>query len=73
MNVAVCSGYGLEHDIKYNSTKSNVMIFCCKMFKDINIPNAVLNNEILTRVNTCEYLEHVLTEDFSYDDDMARQ
>ena len=37
--VCVCSDYGLEHDVKYNSTKSNVMIFCCKTFKDINIPN----------------------------------
>ena len=29
--LSVCS----EHDIKYNSTKSNVMMFCCKKFKDI--------------------------------------
>ena len=28
-----CSDYGLEHDIKYNSTKSNAMMFCCKQIK----------------------------------------
>ena len=43
--------YGLEHDIKYSSTKSNLVIFCCKGFKDIHIPTFVLNYEILTRVN----------------------
>ena len=44
MLLSVCSDYGLEHDIKYNSTKSNVMIFCCKKFKDIYMPNFVLND-----------------------------
>ena len=72
MLLSVCSDYGLEHDIKYNSTKSNV-IFCCKKFKDIHMPNFMLNDKILTRVNKCKYLGHVLTEDFSDDDDMARQ
>ena len=35
MLLSACSDYGLEHDIKYNSTKSNVMIFCCKTFRYI--------------------------------------
>ena len=48
------------------------MIFCCKKFKDIHTPNFVLNGEILTRVNKCKYLGHVLTEVCS-DDDMAGQ
>ena len=39
MLLSVCSEYGIEHDIKYNSTKSNVMIFSCKQFQDIHIPN----------------------------------
>ena len=30
MLLSACSDYGLEHDIKYNSTKSNVMIFDAK-------------------------------------------
>ena len=34
---SVCSDYGLEHDIKYNSTKSN-MIFCCKKVKRYTYP-----------------------------------
>ena len=39
MLLSVCSEYGIERDSKYNSTKSNVMIFSCKRFKDIHIPN----------------------------------
>ena len=69
MLLSFCSDYGLEHDIKYTSTKSNVMMFCCKKFKDIHTPNFVLNDEILTRVNKYKYLGHVLTEDLSDDDD----
>ena len=34
--LSVCSDYGLEHDIKFNIAKSNIMIFCCKKFKDIH-------------------------------------
>ena len=30
MLLSVFSDYGLEHDIKSNSAKSNIMIFCCK-------------------------------------------
>ena len=32
MLLSLCSKYGLEHDIKYNSAKSSVIIFCCKRF-----------------------------------------
>ena len=69
LSAYVCSDYDLEHDIKYNSTKINVMISCCKKFKDIHMPNFVLDDEILTRVNKCKYL--VLTEDLSDDDNIC--
>ena len=39
MLLSVCSEYGIEHYIKYNSIKSNVMIISCKKLKDIYIPN----------------------------------
>ena len=26
--LSACSAYGIEHDIQYNSAKSNVMVFC---------------------------------------------
>ena len=71
--LSVCSAYGIEHDIKYNSAKSNVMIFRCNKMKDIRIPNFVLNNVLLTRVTKYKYLGHCISDDLSDDDDMARQ
>ena len=68
----MCSAYGIEHDIKYNSAKSNVMIFCCNKMKDIHIPNFLLNNVLLTRVTKYKYLGHCIS-DARDDDDMARQ
>ena len=55
---SVCSAYGIEQDIKYNSAKSNVMIFRCNKMKDIRIPNFELNNVLLTRVTKYKYLGH---------------
>ena len=34
-------------------------------FKDIHIPNFVLNGEILPRVSKCKYFGHIITEDIS--------
>ena len=33
MSLSVCSDYGLEHDIKFNSAKSNNMIFAVKSLR----------------------------------------
>ena len=71
--LSVCSAYGIVHDIKYNSAKINVMIFCCNKIKYIHIPNFVLNNVLLTRVTKYKYLGHCISDDHSDDDDMARQ
>ena len=49
------------------------MIFSCKRFKDIHIPNFVLNGETLPRFNKCKYLEHIFTEDLCDSDDISRQ
>ena len=73
MLLSVCSDYGLEHDIQFNSAKSNIMIFCCKKFKDIHVPSFELNDNILPRVNQCKYLGHVITDDLKDDNDIARQ
>ena len=73
INVIICVfGLQVKHVNKYNSAKSNVMIFCCKIFKDINIPNCMLNSETLPRVSKCIYLDHFIT-DLSDNDDMSRQ
>ena len=45
------------------------MIFCCTKLKDIHIPNFVLNNETLPRVDKCKYLGHFISENLRDDDD----
>ena len=65
--------FRIKHDIKYNSTKSNVTIFSCKKFKDTHIPNFLLNGETLPRVSKYKYLGHIITEDLCDNDDMSRQ
>ena len=71
--LSVCSAYGIEHDIKYNSAKINVMTFRCNKMKDIRIPNFELNNVLLTVVTKYKYLGHCISDDPSDDDDMTRQ
>ena len=73
MLLSECSECGIEHDVKYNNPKSNVMIFSCKTFKDIHIPNFLLNDETLQRVNKYKYIGHIITEDLCDNYDMSRQ
>ena len=73
MLLSVCSDYGLEHDIKLNSAKSNMMMFWCKKIKDIHVPSFELNDDTLPRVNQCKYPGHVITDDLKDDNDIARQ
>ena len=73
MLLSVCSEYEIEHDIKYNSTKSNIMIFSYKKFKDVHIPNFLLNGGTLPRVRKYKYLRHIITEDLCDNDDISRQ
>ena len=57
MLLSVCSDYGLEHDIKFNSAKSNIMIFCCKKLKDIHVPSFQLNDKILQELINANILD----------------
>ena len=68
--LSVCSAYGIEHDIQYNSAKSNVMIFRFNKIKYIRIPNFVLNIVLLTRVTKYKYIGQCTSDDLSDDDDI---
>ena len=50
-----------------------MLTFSYKRFKDIHIPNFVLNGETLPRVNKYKYLGHIITEDLCDNDDISRQ
>ena len=51
--LSLCSRYGIEFDVKFNSAKSNVMVFCCNLLKDIPDPNLMLNGVAIDKVYNC--------------------
>ena len=53
--LSVCSYYGIEFYVKFNSAKSNAMVFCCNLLKDIPIPNFMLNDVAIDKVSNCKY------------------
>ena len=63
----------LEFDAKFNSAKSNVMVFCCNLLKDIPVPNFMLNGVAIDKVSNCKYLGHCINDKLIDADDMARQ
>ena len=57
-----CSYYGIEFDVKFNSAKSNVMVFCCILLKDIPVPNFMLNGGAINKVSNCKDHGHCIND-----------
>ena len=60
--LSACSYYDIEFDVKFNSAKSNVMVFCCNLLKDIPVPNFMLNGVAINKVSNCKYLGHCIND-----------
>ena len=72
--LSACSYYGIEFYMKFNSAKSNVMVFCCNLLKDIPVPNVMLTNRVaIDKVSNCKYFSHCINDKLIDDDDIARQ
>ena len=69
----VCGNYRLEHDIRFNSKKSAVIIFRNSFVKDFTFPSFVMNADSIMEVPFVEYLGHVISADMKYDLDIMRQ
>ena len=69
----VCGKYGLEHDIRFNSKKSAVLIFRNSFVKDFSYPSFVMNGESIKEVPFVKYLGHVISADMKDDLDIMRQ
>ena len=69
----VCGKYGLEHDIRFNSKKSAVIIFRNSFVKDFSYPPFVMNGESIKEVPFVKYLGHVKSADMKDDLDIMRQ
>ena len=48
--LSICSTYGIEYDVMYNSTKSNVLVFRSKLLKNLHVPEIEINNTAIDRV-----------------------
>ncbi len=69
----ICSKYGIENDIRHNSTKSVVMIIRSKQDKMLAVPKFHLNGVELPINKETVYLGNFITEDFRDDRDIQRQ
>ena len=71
--LSICSTYGIEYDVMYNSTKSNVLVFRSKLLKHVHVPEFEINNTAIDRVYMYKYLGHCINDELSDDDDMKIQ
>lgn len=67
----ICYKYASDYDLKYNVNKSVCM---CIRNREINTykPKILLNNSVLEYVDEFSYLGHVITSNFSDENDICR-
>ena len=54
--LSICSRCGIEYDVMYNSTKSNVLVFRSKLLKNVHVPEFEINNTAMDRVSRCIHI-----------------
>lgn len=69
----ICSDYGEQYDIKFNSTKSVVMVVRTKEHLKSVFPVFYLSGEELAVVEKVKYLGHMIRSDLCDDEDIQRQ
>ena len=68
-----CAKYGNMFDITYNAKKSVCMVIDNKPRDKKNIHPVVINNHTLPYIEKCKYLGHIINNNLTDDDDIARQ
>ena len=68
-----CAEYGNMFDITYNANKSYCMVIDNKSEDKKNIHPVVINNHTLPHTEKCKYLGHIINNNLTNDDDIARQ
>lgn len=69
----LCEGYALQHGLKYNVNKSEVLIFKARKFNSNALPKIMLGGVTLKIVDKFKYLGHMLTADLNDDLDIERE
>ena len=68
-----CAKYGNMFEITYNAKKSVCMVIDNKPRDKKNIHPVVINNHTLPYTEKCKYLGHIINNNLTDDDDIARQ
>ncbi len=71
--IEICQQYGLDNDIKFNSTKSAILTFLPDDKKKYRTPQILMNNEPIPVVEHFKYLGHILSDNKGDDLDIERQ
>lgn len=71
--VAICESYAVAHGLRYNVTKSELMMFKARDINYSDVPNVSLCGAPLTFVNKFKYLGHWVTDDLRDNVDIERE
>ena len=69
----ICTQYGADFDIKYNSKKSKIMIVRSREDRQATFPDFYLSGTALSVCSEITYLGHIIADDLSDDKDIHRQ
>ena len=71
--IRCCERFGFEHDIIFNVNKCAIMNFRSDTMPRFNIPDFMLNGEVINVVDEFKYLGHILLSNMKDDKDIERQ
>jgi hypothetical protein len=71
--VAKCEEYAASHGLRYNATKSEVVVFRAGSIRPYFIPPVSLGGVTLNVVGRFKYLGHIVMDDLSDDGDIERE
>ncbi|XP_022830394.1 uncharacterized protein LOC111359167 [Spodoptera litura] len=69
----ICESYAQSHGLKYNASKSVLMVFKAGNKAPSNVPPIKIAGSALERVSKVKYLGHMLTETLLDDEDLERE
>jgi hypothetical protein len=71
--ISTCEAYAEVHGLKYNSKKSEIMIFKAPKQQPRRVPPVYIGRVALKVVDSFKYLGHIVTSDLRDDSDIERE
>lgn len=71
--IAICERYAGAHGLRYNVTKSELMVFKAGLKTYNTVPHVMLNGSVLKKVSQFKYLGHWVTDTLVDDTDIDRE